>query len=165
MENIVFLDIDGVVNTLQINNKPFNTQRGGINRNGFYFLLCTESDEEVSNRQAVMWLNKLCLETKSKIVISSTWRFSGLEKCKKALYNSGLDKKIEIIDITPYDYSRVRGKEIKNWLNIHKNIKNFVILDDDSDMEDLKDHLVLCNHNYGFNHPEYIAAIDILKKI
>ena len=164
MNNIVFLDIDGVVNTLQISDKPFDTSRGGIERNGFYFLLCHEGDEQVSNKQAIMWLNKLCLETKSKIVISSTWRFSGLENCKKALYNSGLDKRIEIIDITSIDYARLRGIEIKNWLKYHKDIKNYVILDDDNDMGDLSDHLVLCNNHYGFNYPEYISAIDILKK-
>lgn len=83
---VVFLDIDGVVNTLIIDTKPFETDRGQISRDGFYYKLNMPDDGEVSNRQAVMWLNKLCKETNAKIVITSTWRFGndGLEKTKKS---------------------------------------------------------------------------------
>ena len=97
--NIIFLDIDGVVNTLIIDTKPFDTQRGQITRDGFYYKLNMPDDLEVSNRQAVMWLNKLCKDTDAKIVITSTWRMgiNGLKDTEQALRNSGLLDEIEII--------------------------------------------------------------------
>ena len=165
--NVVFLDIDGVVNTIQISRKPFADKgSGSICRNGLYFDICSTSDGRVSNEQAVMWLNKLCLETKAKIVISSTWRFHGLEECKKALYATGLDSNIEIIDSTPIScFSRIRGAEITKWINKNKeNINQFVILDDDMDMGDLIDHLVKCDTYHGFGCLECEKAIEILKK-
>ena len=39
MDKLIFLDIDGVVNTLQISTKPFDTNRGQISRDGFYYEL------------------------------------------------------------------------------------------------------------------------------
>ena len=98
--NIVFLDIDGVVNTLQISKVPF--EKGCIEKDGYYFQLCHECDEEVANKQAVLWLDKLCHETNAKIVISSTWRkYENYNNAVAALYNSGLSKDIEVIGMTP----------------------------------------------------------------
>ena len=136
--NVIFLDIDGVVNTLMIDVKPFDTKRGQITRDGFYYKINTPNDLEVSNRQAVMWLNKLCKETNAKIVITSTWRFGqdGLENTKKALYNSGLLREIEIIGGTSrkYNYTNIRGYEIADYIDSHPEIEKYVIIDDDIDM-------------------------------
>ena len=82
--NIVFLDIDGVVNNLYIDESLEPK----------YF---SESDGKVSNEQAVRWLNKLCLEADAHIVITSTWRHAGLEICRECLYNSGLDNTLVIV--------------------------------------------------------------------
>lgn len=71
---IIFLDYDGVVNTLwfdDINGEP-----------NFNF----PSDDKVNNTQAIAWLNKLCKETGAKIVVTSTWRMS--ENYKECLYNA-----------------------------------------------------------------------------
>lgn len=172
--NIIFLDIDGVVNTLQISDKPMsNRGTAAIDRDGFYFDICSDSDERVSNKQAVMWLNKLCKDTNAKIVISSTWRLHGLDSCKKALYNSGLFNDIEIIGITPTNgfscprlgYWQTRETEILNWLYDNEDIVDkYVILDDDMDMGGLISYLVTCNTYHGFGYPEYAKALEILKK-
>lgn len=53
-KNIVFLDIDGVVNTLQINDKPFENDKGVIYKDNFYFKMNNASDGEVSNKQAIL---------------------------------------------------------------------------------------------------------------
>jgi len=171
-KNIVFLDIDGVVNTLQINDKPFENDKGVIYKDNFYFKINSASDGEVSNRQAILWLNKLCLETDAKIVISSTWRMYGnYDNAVTALYNSGLNKNIEIIGMTPTDgfscprlgYWQTRGTEIKNWLLQNENkVSNYVILDDDNDMEDLSSHLVQCNTYHGLGCLEYMKAKEVL---
>ena len=165
--NVIFLDIDGVVNTLMIDIKPFETDRGQISRDGFYYKLNMPDDEEVSNRQAVMWLNKLCKETNAKIVITSTWRLgdNGLKKTKKALYNSGLLKEIEIIGGTPrkYNYNNIRGYEIEEYLNQHPEIDNYVIIDDDLDMLTKQmNNFVVTDTNIGMTYNTYIRAKEIL---
>lgn len=170
MNNIVFLDIDGVVNTLQISKTPFD--KGNVKKDGYYFQLCHEHDKEVSNKQAVLWLDLLCHETNAKIVISSTWRmFGNYENAVAALYNSGLSKDIEIIGMTPVDgfscprlgYWQTRGTEIANWLLENKEkVLNYVILDDDNDMDNLISHLVKCDTFHGFGCMEYEKAKKIL---
>ena len=166
--NVVFLDIDGVVNTLIIDTKPFDTQRGQITRDGFYYKLNMPDDLEVSNRQAVMWLNKLCKETNAKIVITSTWRMglNGLRDTEQALRNSGLLNDIEVIGETPIAknvFNQIRGEEIQQYLNDNQEIKNYVIIDDDSDMlPSQKEHLVQTDNYIGFTYNDYIEAKKIL---
>lgn len=166
--NIIFLDIDGVLNTLQISDKPFESNFGQVSRDGYYYQYCMPEDLEVSNKQSVMWLNKLCEETNSKIVITSTWRMgvNGLRCTKKALYNSGLHKDIDILGFTPIIHNatfNIRGNEIKMYLNDNPEISNYVILDDDKDMlPEQMFHLVKVNSDYGFGFPDYIKAKEIL---
>lgn len=169
-DRIIFLDIDGVVNTLQIDIKPFP---GKENKHfdGFYYDLCYNNDGRVSNRQAVMWLNKLCIETGAKIVISSTWRYCerpGEYTTEECLRNTGLLLEIEIIGKTPVMSGHIRGDEINQWLIDHygNNLLDvsFVILDDDADMGNLIECLVQTHVDYGFNYPEYKKALDILLK-
>lgn len=169
---LIFLDIDGVVNTLMIDTKPFDyPNRQSIERDGgFYYDLCHGSDDRVSNYQAVMWLNKLCKETKAKIVISSTWRYSySCEEIKNCLVNSGLLPEIEIIGQTPdlrYRNEFFRGDEIKMYLKewYPEGWPAFVILDDDADMLDLIDHLVQTHTDRGFGYPDYLKALQVLEK-
>lgn len=167
--NIVFLDIDGVLNTLMIDTKPFESS-GQISRDGFYYELCFPEDKRVSNRQAVMWLNKLCKETNAKIVISSTWRMgiNGFKLTKEALRNTGLLEEIEIIGQTEilnqYDFN-IRGREIENYLDNHPEINRYVILDDDNDMlPNQINHLVQTDTDYGFGYKDYLKAKQILEE-
>lgn len=163
MRNIIFLDIDGVVNTIQIDTKPYEDKRR--KRGKFYFDMCNSRDKRVSNRQAIMWLNKLCIETKAEIVISSTWRIdSDLEELKEILTNSGLLSEIKIVGKTPWLSGQTRGEEINVYLQENKNISAFVILDDDADMGDLKEHLVQTNTYVGFTYNEYLKAKKIFEK-
>lgn len=164
MDKLIFLDIDGVVNTLMISDQPFEeSERKQIARGRFYFDLCSPSDKRVSNKQAVMWLNKLCLDANAKIVISSTWR-AHMDVVEESLRNSGLFPEIEIIGATPHLGER-RGVEILDWLNKHYPDKHpdYVILDDDNDMDGCMEHLVLCGVDHGFGYTEYYKAMKILK--
>ena len=163
MRNIVFLDIDGVVNTIQIDTKPYKNKRRKQGK--FYFDICSPGDKRISNRQAIMWLNKLCIETKAEIVISSTWRISlDLEELKETLINSGLLPEIKVIGTTPLLNDQIRGEEINAYLQENKDISAFVILDDDVDMGDLKEYLVQTNTYVGFTYNEYLKAKKIFEK-
>lgn len=185
---VIFLDIDGVL----------NCQNGYVN--GF----CKYKDYVIGGEKVFHYqqfyppskklLNKLIDETDAKIVISSTWRHSGIEKLRKIWELENMSG--EIIDITPTfrnleikDYYKglPRGLEIDWWL-VNNNfkqifwseeeqlkylaetqIKNYIIIDDDSDMlYNQRDHFV---HVYpsprnkdGFNQENYDRAYGILKK-
>lgn len=47
------------------------------------------------------------------------------------------------LNVTHWVYQSVqRGKEIKTWLDKHPETEAFVVFDDDSDMDDVKDFFV-----------------------
>lgn len=129
---IIFLDIDGV-----LNHEFFYKQRHEKESDGDEIRYpYSEIDPK-----CVENLNILCKDTDAKVVISSTWRHSGLEYCKDALEFHGFHG--EIIDITPFSKCNMclRGNEILQWIrDNHKlvgpyhNFTEYVILDDDSDM-------------------------------
>lgn len=166
-DRLIFLDIDGVVNTLIINTKPFKSRNGQIERDGFYFDLCNSSDERVSNIQAIIWLNKLCKDTGARIVITSTWRGreGNYKDINKYLCNSGLLDDIIVEGATPW-LDGPRGKEILCYLqkNYPNGVNSYVILDDDTDMKGCENFLVKCDTFHGFGYPEYLKAKQILEK-
>ena len=107
-------------------------------------------------------LKRIIDETDAKIVISSSWRHSGLQKMLDMWEFRNLPG--EVIGVTPDLYrfldfegerTMVRGDEIQAVLNIHPEITHYVILDDDTDM--LKHQLgnfVQTSNN--INHPDCI---------
>jgi hypothetical protein len=138
---IIFLDIDGVLNVIPKSHDDF----GG-----------TFHDDFVEN------LKHIIDETGAKIVISSSWRFSGLEWMQKMWRFRNLPG--EVIDVTTFFADKklnlnywdvVRGHEIKVWLDNHTDIENYVILDDDLDMLDEQmNNYVQCSDNK--DHPDCI---------
>ncbi len=147
---IIFLDYDGVVNTLIWDESG---------KCGYNF----PDDGKVNNYQAVMWLNELCKKTGAKIVVSSTWRYTCHDiSYQDCLYNGGLNKNIEIIGCTERFGNETRTAEIKSYLYKHPEIKDYVILDD----EDVSDsHFVKCNANYGFGIEEFFKAKTLLGEL
>lgn len=122
---IIFLDIDGVLNS-----------------NNFYVEFYKKHDrKEISNDidpKAVEIFDKLCKDIDAKVVISSTWRIGNtIESMQKMFDNLGCTFKI--IGATPkINYSMCRGLEIQEWISKNIDYRNFpydnyVILDDDSD--------------------------------
>jgi hypothetical protein len=112
MENnkIIFLDIDGVLNV----NFPSHDEYGRVFHPHF-----------VEN------LRYIIEKTQAKIVISSTWRFSGLVIMKEMWEKRNLPG--EVIDITPHIDICKRGEEIEYWLK-NNEVDSYVIVDDDNDM-------------------------------
>lgn len=156
---VIFLDIDGVVNTLMISREPIGQGSGRIKRGEFYFDLCSPSDGRVSNTQAVLWLEKICRDNNCKLVLSSTWRNGHYVETINALYNSGLSRDIKFIGKTPY-LGTERGEEIAAFLREHPEITSFVILDDDRDMGKLINHLIQTDINAGINMGTVMAVAE-----
>ena len=112
---IIFLDIDGVLNVMSREFDEFGQLFNPIFVNNLAYII---------------------EKTNAKLVISSTWRYSGREFMMNMWRHRNLPG--DVIDVTPdlgfNDYI-VRGDEIKAWLD--KNIdmvETYCIIDDDEDM-------------------------------
>lgn len=149
--NVVFLDYDGVVNT------PMWSPDGKICSFGF------PSDNKVNNFQCVQWVSEFCQKYGYSIVVSSTWRFDS--NYKDCLINGGLRSGIEILGRTPCMHGETRGAEIKQYMLEHPEIANFLIFDDETDMDDLIDHLVKCDSSIGFGENELHRAEILHEKM
>jgi hypothetical protein len=139
---IIFLDIDGVLNSELWYRKRYLDRKNGFTkstkRENYREHELTEFDDD-----CVALLSSIVVETEAKIVISSTWRGShSIEELQSLLDEKGFCG--EIIGVTPkYSYtdedghyqSVPRGQEILGWIKKNKEIiEDYVILDDDSDM-------------------------------
>lgn len=125
---VIFLDIDGVLNTTQtfidIHNEYIEN---GIRR--------IEIDLNRLNL-----LKKIVDQTGAVIVLSSSWRSFG--KMENGIYIPLNEKMVSLIklfneyglsiyDVTPKDVNGIRQNEIDMWLQ-DKNVESFIIIDDDS---------------------------------
>lgn len=127
MNKIIFLDIDGVLNVYCEDRDEYG---------------CTFHKHFEDN------LRYIIEQTDAKIVISSSWRSSGLEIMREMWEKRGLAG--EIIDITNPIYSdNIRGYEIKECIdNNSDKILKYCIIDDDSDMlEEQKQYFVQTSNN------------------
>lgn len=157
---VIFLDIDGVVNTLQIYKEPpAHIPKEQLKLvEGYYVDICSPSQKRVSNLQAVTILDKICHEFNLKIVISSTWRLGHYSETIEALRKAGLSEDIEILGATPNSPTHFRGEEIKTYLDMHKEIDDYIIFDDDDyDLCLLKDRLFKIDTFVGITFKTYKA--------
>lgn len=155
---VIFLDIDGVLNVI-----PQGHDRWGA----------------LFHPHLVDNLKRIIDITGAKIVISSTWRMGNdLVGMKEMWRDRGLPG--EVIGVTPnfilkYGTTLCRGKEIAAYLEKHPYIDNWVIIDDDSDMEDDQlenfvltagnsDHEDCIDIGYGLTKQCADWAIDILMR-
>lgn len=158
---IIFLDIDGVLNHEKFYKERFEKRY----EEGSMSYPYSEIDPE-----CVKNLNQLIKDTGAKVVISSTWRHSGLKYCEDALKFHGFEG--EIIDTTPSSRCGmcVRGNEILKWIQDHKdlvgeyyNFTEYVILDDDSDMLYMqRNNFLLIDRFVGFTMGDVFRAKKIL---
>lgn len=183
---VIFLDIDGILNCQNAYRADECKYVEWVNANG----------EKKHHQSFCTWskalLNRLIKETDAKIVISSTWRHSGLDFMKEVWEIEEMEG--EIIGITPSfrrdidGYTIPRGCEIdyylKNELNFNhinwdkqiqqkyieeSGLENYIIIDDDSDMlYSQRNHFVHVfpspRNKEGFNEFYYKDALNKLNK-
>ncbi len=146
--NIVFLDIDGVLQPYNSGYRFLNVDKTIIeklsilyntdySRYDFWDVAAVYYDWD---EQAVARLKYILNETNSKIIISSNWRSKTFpNKMIDLLKIHNLDN-YWIADNIIFDYqenntlAKRRSKEINHSLEKY-NIKNFVILDDEKELE------------------------------
>jgi FMN phosphatase YigB (HAD superfamily) len=142
---IIFLDIDGVLNSTS----------SAIVYNGYNQL------DPVS----IGLLKELTVRTGAQIVISSTWRFRFNREEFIELFSKYGWKKAPIISMTEKSVPDgvTRGHEIDEWLTRHKEITEFVILDDSTDfLPEQRNNLVLVSNVDGLRFKHMCKALRIL---
>lgn len=137
----------------------------------FNGVLDTYDDMDIINYDNLKRLKNIVEHTGAKVVISSslknsfyyTGHFSEhLTQIIKELEKEG----IEVIDITPNGENR--EEEIKMYLELHPEVCNFCIIDDDYDMLCFSNNLVKLtnqmNKGQGLDDIHMNMAIDILNE-
>lgn len=144
---VIFLDFDGVLN------------------GGEY--LADISDWlsfDALDKDKIQLVNRIIKETGAKVVISSSWRIGyPLEEIEEELIKRGF--KGEIIGATPSLATR-RGIEIQTWMDEYPGeIRSFVILDDESDMEHLHQFLIQTDPSIGIVEEDVDIAVYLLNRL
>lgn len=137
---VIFLDIDGVLNI-------WGNMQLGITLD--------------PTRTVLMRL--LAETTKARFVISSTWRMH--KDCCERLDAAGLPKALIHEDWKTITAGDVRGFQIQDWLERHPEVKQFCIIDDDSDMleEQMPFFVKTFGMEAGFTTEHFHQALRILQ--
>jgi hypothetical protein len=146
---VVFLDIDGVVHPLGVDNGT------------------TSFDDFCMNR-----LKRICEEGEADIVLSSSWRVNdfGIKHINRKLEKHGIGR---IIGVTPQLSQQCRSAEIMDWVQKHPSVERYVAIDDIDLAADetakigpsnrpLARHFVRTNSKSGLSDANAEQAIRIL---
>lgn len=133
---VIFLDIDGVLNSDTYIEKQLDNSSEGI-------------ESEIDPATLIL-LKKAVDTTGAKIILSSSWRIMRkYNELEKFLMKFG----ISLSGKTPYVDGK-RGLEIKQYLSENKNIEQYLILDDEifeSFDEELVNHLILIKSDQNYH--------------
>lgn len=169
-DKVIFLDLDGVLNTeyyqrmLQYEGKPWQDKHGVL-----------------FDPQAVEQLQRIVDATHADIVIESSWKYLGLEAMQRMWKDRRLPGRV--IDITPSAISdsvllsadlditdlsslHCKGTEIASWLADNEmHDVPYVIIDDEYVILELQQpHFVMTNPYEGITGDIATIAINVLNK-
>lgn len=98
-----------------------------------------------------------------QVVVSSTWRKTKTLAALQEVFKTNHILPERMIGTTPI-VDRYRGKEIEAYLNEHPEVTEFVIIDDDSDMEPYLDRLVKTDSRNGLTFSDAEKVIEMFGK-
>jgi hypothetical protein len=189
MQKVIFLDIDGVMNShifyeqrhrkrwlewrtyyflirrfLGIKSKPVSLANYKTPKSYYTYQHRFKRLKEETCQQKWKWLANFCNETGTKICVSSVWRFHfrNEESVKPLWWERAL------IDlgfnegtfVGITDRLGMRGEEIKDWLQKNQEVQDYAILDDDSDMlPEQMDKFYHCDGYFGLS-PNHLYRIQ-----
>jgi hypothetical protein len=161
---VVFLDIDGVLVTehyllqLDENEQPWRDEKG----HAYFCPRCLTNFEQ------------LIKQTHAKVVLSSTWRFFLADTVGVPDFFKARGVQFDIHDQTPrlpssskkMSEQPTRGEEIQAWLDTHREVTHYCILDDDPRIfPQQQPYWVRTSFRYGFTKAKLDQALRILNKI
>jgi hypothetical protein len=146
---VVFLDIDGVLNSHDWFNVT-DTRRDS-----------PEYPESHFDPKPVSLLNEITDRTGAVIVVSSTWRLGrSVSELRELLKSVGVTG--YVTDKTPH-LGGPRGHDIYTWLQRPTgHVEAYVILDDDSDMDPLARRHVKTTFDHGLTREHAERAVAML---
>lgn len=140
--NIIFLDIDGVLNYENSKNKV--------------------------EEEKVKLLKEIVDQTGAEIVLSSDWRcwWDKPDEDFKLLIDNLNKFGLKLISKTPETVHSYRGAEIHQWLNewTGEAVERFVILDDNIDMKPYMDRLVQTDFKRGLCREDAERAVKLMNE-
>lgn len=116
-KKIIFLDIDGVLNS-----EAFFIEREKYKDDGITDFLIHNLDKEKINI-----FNEMLEKVECEIVLSSSWRVYGLHRVNKNLREVGFKKEIKYATTREH---MDRGLQIKRFVD-ENNIKDYLVIDDE----------------------------------
>lgn len=148
--NIIFLDVDGVLNSTNKLMEVYNATHRPHSGYSYPF-----------DEKCLQNLKLLVQMTEAKLVITSTWRKNeeGINILLNELKKYDLEQ--AVLGTTPI-LNASREIEIKTFLSSNSLDYNFIILDDENDFDDLGLHLVKTNMQFGLT---YLNVCDGVKKL
>ena len=151
--NIIFLDVDGVLNSLDYAKKLY--EKDHIPRSCYKFPF----DPRCLNN-----LKILVELTNSYLVITSTWRMSNIGKDTLLfeLKKYGLDDRV--IGYTDVLHTN-RGQEVSKYLESLDKDVSFIILDDDCDFDGLEEYLIKTSFKNGLTEDNVKLGVRKLLKL
>lgn len=173
LQRYLFLDIDGVLNTIRYSNYLIDNDEDEADEDGALF------DPEAVNNLACIVENIPDL----RIIISSTWRLKGWEWMNRLWVKRQLPGSIYsftpvleavcyVNKINPKNTFSVypdgtRALEINEWLRLYTNQNplsyKYVILDDFNDFLVMQqEHVIITNPNFGITREDVVKALKIL---
>ena len=152
---VIFLDIDGVLNSEEWNGYV-QSFTYGARFNSCYLL----------SQEMILRLQNVVFQTNAEIVLISSWRIS--EQAMSALTRQLSLYHLSIKDTTvSYAYGS-RADEVKLWIEAHSNITSYAIVDDYDDGftqdEVLSTHFVQTTYFQGLTPEKAEKIVEILSK-
>jgi hypothetical protein len=147
---VLFLDVDGVL----------NSHRTWAARRRMPWLLTPEHIADL-DPVALTMIRNICTDYDVKVVISSSWRV-GKDRTPKAFADAF---QLPVIGCTPeiHTRDRIRGDEIKMWLDANP-VDRYAIIDDDSDMlPEQQPFFVHTTHEDGMLYRHYTQLESIFQ--
>lgn len=156
---IVFLDIDGVLNSATYFwSKEYLDETAQLTDAELMML------EHPSNLDpvALQMINHIVKESGAEVVLSSSHRMKrSIEEWTTLMQKRGATFKIT--DRTPKFSDATKGTEILSFIKSMRNRPDsIVILDDHNEMENLKKYLVLTDAKFGITMGDVEKALQIL---
>ena len=143
MHKVIFMDIDGVINSYR-----------SVIAYGTYPMDNTTIDN--FDEIAIGMLRSACKKCNAEIILSSTWRNENNWGNLKEIFN------LPIIDRTPQLFSGTRGHEINAWLK-DNTVFEFVIIDDHNEILDSQqNNFVQTDPKEGLAYRDYEKILKIL---
>ncbi len=147
---LLFLDFDGVVNVPFAPGTPEFEQAMRGETNDFF------------RPEMVDRVNRLCRDYGLAVVITSSWRYSGLDYCLSHLYRAGFDRTIPVEGMTDTDDPLFRREdEIYRYVMQARDVSAFLILDD-IPMDCYRTHQVCTDFETGYDETCDARARELL---